>query len=250
MQLHGADTYRDEVRRPLIGITSATLPDERGGATAVNRPYVDAIVAAGGLPLVLPVLDPGLAPEVVATVDGVLLTGGGDVDPALFGAEAVPEVYGVDPARDAWEIAVVRAARTPVLGVCRGAQVLNVAAGGSLVLHLPEASDPGHRERERRGEIVHAVEVAAGARLHAITGAQDIGVNTLHHQAVDRVGDGLVVTARAPDGVVEAIEADDDRPVLGVQWHPELLTHIDVHAALFRWLVQTSARGARSAAVA
>jgi putative glutamine amidotransferase len=227
--------------RPVIGITSSTLADERGPTTTVNRPYVDAVVAAGGLPVVLPVLDPSAVEEVLATIDGLLVSGGGDVDPAAYGAEAVPEVYGVDPARDAWELALVRHARVPVLGVCRGAQVLNVAAGGTLVLHLPEVSDPGHRARERRGEIVHAVEITDGSRLHAITCATNIGVNTLHHQAVDRVGDGYVVTARAPDGVVEAIEPDDERPVLGVQWHPELLAGIEVHAALFRWLVERSA---------
>ena len=228
------------MRRPRIGITSATLPGDRGPTTTVNRPYVDAVLAAGGLPLVLPVLDPSCVDEVLATIDGLLLSGGGDVDPARYGAEAVPEVFGVDPARDAWELALADAARLPLLAVCRGAQVLNVAAGGTLVQHLPEAVDASHRDRERRGEIVHPVAVVAGSQLHAATGTTTFGVNTVHHQAVDVVGDGLVVTARAPDAVVEAIEPADGRPVLGVQWHPELLTAIDEHAALFRWLVEAA----------
>jgi putative glutamine amidotransferase len=229
------------VRRPLIGITSANLAGENGVTTIVNRPYVDAVLAAGGLPVVVPVLDPDDADDVLATIDGLCLTGGSDVDPARYGAVAVPECYGIDPARDAWEVALLERVALPVLAICRGMQVLNVTAGGSLIQHLPAVTDLVHSDRPRKAELVHDVEVVAGSRVHAVLGTTSLGVNTLHHQAVDAVGDGFVVTGRAPDGVVEAIEPTDDRPILAVQWHPELLPEHATHAALFRWLVDAAA---------
>lgn len=221
---------------PRIGITTCTHQAD-GPVESVGRPYVDAVLGAGGIPIVLPVLEPGFAPAVLEGIDGLLLTGGADVDPAAYGGTGHPEVYGVDPARDAWELALARAASVPTLGICRGAQVIGVAAGGTLVAHLPDVTGLEHRVRERDRELVHDVDVVAGSRLHAVVGGVRIGVNTLHHQAVDRVGDGLVVSARATDGTIEAVEGVGDRPVLGVQWHPELLTDHEAHHAVFVWLV-------------
>ena len=219
--------------RPRIGITSSHHEDGH----ALARDYVEAVVAAGGLPVMLPILAPELAPVALRDLDGLLLSGGGDLDPARYGATPHPDVYGVDPARDAWELALVAAAHQPVLGICRGSQVLNVAAGGTLVQHLPDRTSIVHREMDRKRELVHDVEVQAGSRLHGVLGGPHHRVNTLHHQAVDQVGDGLVAVAWAPDGTIEAVEAVGDRPILAVQWHPELLIDHDVHAAIFSWLV-------------
>ena len=232
------------VLSPLIGITTCTH-DAGGPVESVHRVYVDAVVAAGGTPVVLPILAPADAPGMLDRLDGLLLSGGADVEPAAYGADAHPAVYGVDPARDAWELALARAATVPVLGICRGSQVLNVAAGGTLVQHLADVTAETHRDADRSGELVHDVRVVPGSRLHAVVGGLGVGVNTLHHQAVDSVGAGLVVSATAPDGTIEAVEGAGERLVLGVQWHPELLPGHEEHASLFAWLV--SAAGARRA---
>jgi putative glutamine amidotransferase len=141
-------------------------------------------------------------------------------------------------------VAAAREAAVPVLAICRGVQVLNVAFGGTLVQHLvPAPGDPageGHDNLARAGDEVHEVVVLAGSRLQSVVGADRIGANTLHHQAVDVVGAGLVVSAVAGDGVIEAIEAPGE-PVLGVQWHPELLVDRPHHRALFEWVVAAAA---------
>lgn len=240
----GRRRYVAGVLGPRIGITTCTH-DADGPVEAVGREYVDAVLAAGGVPVVLPVLDPVHADAVLAGIDGLLLTGGADVDPAVYGGAAHREVYGVRRERDAWELALARAADLPTLGICRGAQVLNVAGGGTLVQHLPDRTDTVHRDRERSRELVHEVEVLPGSRIHAVVGGLGLGVNSLHHQAVEVIGDGLVVSAWAPDGTAEAVEGTGERPVLGVQWHPELLTHHEAHRAVFAWLV--AAAGARLA---
>lgn len=232
---------------PRIGITTCTH-DGLGPVEAVKREYVDAVVAAGGVPHVLPILDPALAPVMLAGVDGLLLTGGGDIDPAAYGADLHPEAYGLNPARDAWELALVRTAAVPILGICRGSQVLNVAFGGTLVQHLPDLTDQRHREVERERELVHEVDVVPGSRLHAVAAGLRLGVNTLHHQAVDRVGAGLAVSGWSTDGVVEAIEGTGDRLALGVQWHPELLPDQEAHRLVFAWLVAAADTHAASRA--
>ena len=228
--------------KPLIGLTMSTH-DGDGPAQAVGVEYLAAVEAAGGIPVVLPILDPRRAGAILEVVDGLVLTGGGDIDPACYGAVPHPEVYGLHPARDAWELALARTATAPMLGICRGAQVINVANGGTLVQHLPDVTAISHRERDRSGELVHGVDVVPGSRLHAIAGRLQLGANTLHHQAVGSVGEGLVVTGRAPDGTVEAIEGTGEQPVLGVQWHPELLADHDEHRAVFSWLVAAAGAG-------
>lgn len=207
---------------------------------AVERAYVDAVVAAGGVPIILPVLDVDQAAGVLARLDGLLLTGGPDIDPTVYGAEPEPEVYGVDPERDAWELALARSAELPTLGICRGAQLINVSRGGSLVQHLPGRTVVDHRVVDRPGHEIHAIEVDEDSSLRRILDTGFVAVNSLHHQAVDRVGDGLVVTARSDDGTVECIEAVDGT-VLGVQWHPELLAAHGAHRRLFNWLVTQAA---------
>jgi len=180
--------------------------------------------------------------DLLRSVDGLLLSGGVDIEPVRYGAVRAPEVEVVDPARDAFELALVRAAADlgiPVLGVCRGMQVINVAFGGTLIQHLPgaDAAD-GHRERVRFAEVIHDIDVVAGSRLAEVVGAGRIGVNTLHHQAVAEIGTGLVPVAwSCDDGIVEAIEGVGATRMLGVQWHPELLAHLRGNPELFSWLV-------------
>jgi gamma-glutamyl-gamma-aminobutyrate hydrolase PuuD len=216
---------------------------------------VDAVLRAGGLPLILPTLAPGDAEEVLVLLDGLILTGGGDVGSWRYGEEPAPEAYDVDPARDAWEQALAAAASAardrpngrqdqeglPILGVCRGAQLLNVAAGGSLVQHLPNVTAEPHRQREHYSEPVHDVDIDSASRLAAILGPGHLGVNTIHHQAVAQVGQGYRPVAWAPDGIIEAIEATDGAAVVAVQWHPEFLIDLPRHGQLFLWLTQAAA---------
>ena len=233
-----------------IGITCSSGMGVTQPIEKVGRGYVDGVVAAGGLPIVLPSLDPVHAAAAVSGIDGLVLTGGGDVDPVHYGASPEPETGPPDASRDAWELALVTAARDagiPVLGICRGAQVLNVAYAGTLVQHLPaRGSDgapggDGHDAVDRAAEEVHEVAISPGSRLHRILGVDAIRANTLHHQSVDAVGPGLVASGIADDGVIEAVESVEG-PVLGVQWHPELLLDRPLHLALFGWVVHPADR--------
>ena len=156
---------------------------------------------------------PSAVDGVLERLDGLLLSGGGDIDPALYGAEPDPHLDGVDADRDAYELALVRRAverGIPVLGVCRGAQVINVARGGSLIQHLDDHTDVQHQERLRYDSVIHHVSIVPGSRVADVVGSTYIGVNTLHHQAVERLGDGLTAVAWSTDepfDLIEAIEA-------------------------------------------
>jgi putative glutamine amidotransferase len=185
--------------------------------------YAEMVAAAGGIPVLLPPV-PGIA-AAVSRLDGLLLTGGGDIDPGRYGAPPHPATSRVSQERDAAELEVLGAAAaagTPVLGVCRGMQLVNVARGGTLCQHL--RGDAGHTPSP--GTFgAHPVRIAAGTRLAGILGANGTGVDvpTAHHQAIDRLGVGLVATAWAEDGVIEAVERSDDGEefLVAVQWHPE-----------------------------
>lgn len=229
--------------KPRIGITTTPRVHEDRLLEALDRANVTAIVVAGGMPLVLPVLDPAEAEAAVACLDGLLLSGGGDIDPGWYGGFLSAEVQGVDAQRDAWELALVRAALAhgvPVLGICRGSQVINVAAGGTLVQHLPDVTELPHclREDGQCAMPVHSVRVLEDSLLREATGLDLLGVNSLHHQAVGTVGAGLRVVGWADDATVEAIEGLGGTRIMGVQWHPELLPAEPGNAALFDWLVE------------
>lgn len=191
-----------------------------------GRNYSEAVVQAGGLPLMVSNLAPELADAYITEADGLLLTGGGDPDPSLFGAEPHPELGEVDLTRDYFELALYRAAKErgiPVFGVCRGVQLINVAEGGTLHQHLPAV--PGtiqHDQGDISGTPFHALELEPRSRLATAYGTQQIRSNSYHHQAVDRLGDGLIATARSSDGVIEALETKGEHFVVGVQWHPEM----------------------------
>jgi putative glutamine amidotransferase len=193
----------------------------------VRDDYVRAVEGAGGLPLLLAPGAPEDAAEILDHVDALLLTGGADVDPALYGAARHPAVGRVLPERDAFEIALAREALDrdlPLLAICRGQQVLNVATGGTLVQDLP-SEWPGasaHDPDVERWQTCHDVEILPGTRLRGILGTERVAVNSFHHQAVRDLGRGLILSALSPaDRVVEGVEMPDRRFVLGVQWHPE-----------------------------
>ena len=215
--------------QPVIGLTLDHEPP--GGWSkfpwyAIRENYCNAVRHAGGLPILLP-HEPDAASDYVERIDGLIVTGGGfDVDPALFGAPTRHPTVTTKDRRTAFELAATRIALSrekPVLGICGGQQLLNVALGGTLIQHIPDEI-PGalpHRQPNPRDEPGHAVRVIPGTVLHRITGAERLAVNSAHHQAVNEAGPGLVIDAVAEDGVVEGIEDPRHRFCVGVQWHPE-----------------------------
>ena len=224
--------------RPIVGVTSYVEQARFGAwdvpAALIPLSYVKAIERAGGRALVVPPSEDGVE-ETLDVLDGLLLSGGSDLDPSLYGAEPHPETRQVRPERDRAELALLRAALArdlPVLAVCRGSQVLNVARGGDLVQHLPEAV--GHEaHRETAGVFSdHAVEVEPNSRLGGIVGGS-VEVKSHHHQGYGELGEGLRVVARADDGTIEAVEDPERRFAVGVLWHPEE----GEDAALFEALV-------------
>lgn len=229
--------------RPVIGIT-AYADEARWGvweapAALIPLAYVSAVERAGGRPLLVPPSDDGIE-ETLAALDGLLFSGGSDLDPKTYGAEAHPETNGVRAERDQAELALLEAALArdmPVLAVCRGSQVLNVALGGDLVQHLPEVVGD-ERHKHTPGVFAdHDVEVLPGTKLQALVG-DHAPVKSHHHQGYGRLGDGLREAARADDGTIEAIEDPERRFALGVLWHPEA----GEDAALFEALVEEARR--------
>jgi putative glutamine amidotransferase len=229
--------------RPIVGITTYA-EDARWGvwdlpAALIPLAYVRAVEAAGGRALLVPPSTEGLE-ETLEVLDGLLLSGGADLDPGSYGAEAHPETDGVRPERDSAEIALLEGALArdmPVLAVCRGSQVLNVACGGDLVQHLPEVI--GHEGHKKVPGVFadHDVDVLPETRLREVIG-EHAPVKSHHHQGYGRLGDGLREAARAEDGTVEAIEDPSRRFALGVLWHPEE----GEDAALFQALVEEAKR--------
>ena len=216
--------------RPIvIGLTLDSEPP--GGYSkfpwyALRQNYCSAVTRAGGVPILLP-HEPEQAAAYLGLIDGLIVTGGAfDVDPALFGAETRHASVTTKDRRTAFELAIMRgalAADKPVLGICGGQQLLNVALGGTLVQHIPDeiADALAHEQPNPRNEPGHVVRVEPGTLLHRIIGAGEIPVNSAHHQAVKSVGHDIIIDAVAPDGVIEGIEAPGRRFCLGVQWHPE-----------------------------
>jgi putative glutamine amidotransferase len=213
--------------------------------------YLTSLERAGATPRVL---DPAVdrVPDILDECDGVLLTGGADVDSAHYGEEPHPTLK-PDALRDAYELVLARAAlarNMPVLAICRGVQLLNVAAGGSLIQDIPSqrSSDVIHGQRQPLTSTPHTVRVRTGSTLAALLGdpaTHDLAVNSRHHQAVDRVAPGFVVSATAPDGIVEGIERPGARFCIGVQWHPENFWETGEFSSLFTAFVKAS-RGRES----
>jgi putative glutamine amidotransferase len=207
--------------------------------------YARAVQRAGGMPVVLPPLAPQEVPELVGRLEGLCLSGGPDLDPTAYDARAHAELGPIEPDLDRWEIALIQqaeAAGLPILGICRGCQVLNIARGGTLHQHLPDVTDGeiAHRQEVSGSQPTHTADIAPGSLLAAIIGATSAEVNSFHHQAADRIGSGLRPVAWSPDGVIEGLE-DPERPfVLGVQWHAETLFDRPEHARLFEALIEAA----------
>ena len=242
---------------PLIGITTSEV--RRGDAATLRRhgeppqhemalglTYTRAIQLAGGVPVVLPPLEVGAMATLLTRLDGVCLSGGPDLDPAAYGARAHEALGPIEPALDRFELELACAADAlgmPLLGVCRGAQALNVARGGTLHQHIE-----GHRQAELATVPTHDVRIATRSRAARVLGGHSAEVNSFHHQAVDLLGDGLVATAWAADGTIEALEDASHPFLLGVQWHAETLLDHPAQLALFAALVDAAT--AHSAAAA
>jgi len=236
--------------KPLIGVTTSEM--RRGELATLRRhgepahpemalglTYLRAVERAGGMPVVLPPLAPSEVASLLDRLDGICLSGGPDLDPESYGArDRHPELGESEPELDAFELAVAREADgrgLPLLGVCRGAQTLNVARGGTLHQDVP-----GHRQAELALVPTHDIAIVLHSNTGRIMGASQLRVNSFHHQAVDELGDGLCVSARAGDGTVEAIECRAHPFLVGVQWHAETLVDHPAHCALFRGLVRAA----------
>ena len=224
-------------RRPLIGITSAYIPD--GDYAKVHSSYTQAIKEAGGTPVILPVPeDDDLVGEYVRVLDGLLLTGGDDVPPEAYGESPLEQTKTLSPRRHRFEKVLVEAwlpTRKPILGICRGLQQINVVCGGTLVQDIPTQVGTSviHRDPKRRGDVAHRVEIEPGTMLRSLLSSASVQVNSNHHQAVKDVGKSLRISARSSDGVIEALEFTGGRFGLLVQWHPERITDAKHRKAIY-----------------
>ncbi len=227
---------------PLIGLT--TYGRDKENQFPLPAEYVEAVRRAGGIPLLIPPGEAQLEP-ILARLDGLILTGGGDLDPSHYAGANHESIYMVDRERDATELALARRLvelGLPSLCICRGAQVLNVALGGTLIEHLPDevGEELAHRLPERR-PTRHPILLEPDSRLARILGSQEIEAVSWHHQAVRRPAPGLRVVARAPDGAIEALEMPSHPWLLAVQWHPEMTAATDpIQQRLFQALVEAS----------
>jgi putative glutamine amidotransferase len=225
---------------PIIGVT-ATLREEidcvaqrpLGKFVRADFDYVEGVAEAGGVPVVLPpICGPRAAEDLLDGMDGLLLSGGSDLDPSYYGEESVPELGVTLPERDAFEMALLEHAlrrNMPIFGICRGMQVLNVALGGTLYQDLPSQMDHmvllGHRQETPKWQPTHEVEMDRGSKAAEIMRTDELKVNSYHHQAIKDLASGLVAVASSPDGVIEAVESRDlsKQWMIGVQWHAEAM---------------------------
>ena len=226
--------------RPLIGIATQTLPAKPGGELPtcwiMGQRYVEAVRTVGGLPWLIPLIpqDPDTLAAIFDRLDGVFLTGGVDVDPSRYGEPKHPKCGTTDPDRDAVELMLLEhamAANKPVLAVCRGIQILNVACGGTLYQDVTEQVPAAMKHdyfptpaQPSRSYLAHQISVKADSRLGELLGEAEVPVNSMHHQAIKDLAPNLRATAFAPDGIIEAVEGTGGQFLLAVQWHPEELT--------------------------
>jgi putative glutamine amidotransferase len=240
---------------PLIGITTGSGQNSYADPVfSAPKAYVKAVIRAGGVPVLIPNgFDPAALFDLLGRMQGLVFTGGADIDPIIFKGEPHPKIYGVDPERDAQEIHMLREAcgrGLPFLGICRGAQVINVALGGSLYTDIQDQLQGALRhenvEGEPRDRIAHTVDVTQGSILASIVIAGELPVNSLHHQGIKHIAPGLAVSATAPDGLVEAIELIGHPFGLGIQWHPEWIPDDPKMQNIFTRFVQIAQKaGAR-----
>jgi len=235
--------------RPKIGITIST--DEHRDRTHelnLKEAYFNSIRLAGGEPVAFPMETPiEQIPEVLGTMQGILLSGGGDIDPAIFDGQPHPKVYGVDPVRDQLEIALANYCadnKIPLFGICRGLQVINVALGGTLYTdisdQLPGALKHPCYPEFARDYLAHSVMIKVSTHLTAITEQSQMKVNSMHHQGIKDIAPDLTISAMSPDGLVEGVEFMFHPFFLGVQWHPECLPNSPSDQALFKALIRAA----------
>jgi putative glutamine amidotransferase len=241
--------------RPVIGVTAKTIArasenftDATFWNSAISHNYCEGVLRAGGAPVLLPnVGGDSLANDFIEKIDGLLLSGGLDVNPLLFGEQPERDLGGIDPERDKLELALVKHAlkkRIPIFGICRGIQALAVAAGGTLHQDVHRKTKTGMKHMQvAAGETAtHAVEIEKSSRLYGILRKTKTLVNSYHHQAVSEVPKGFKIAAHAPDGIIEAVEFDGDYFALGVQWHPEMLLAADDSMRLFAAFVKAAGK--------
>jgi len=229
-------------RLPVIGIT--TYSRNEAGEFYLPGAYIDAVQLAGGVPILLPPNQPAPA-QLLAIVDGLIFSGGGDIDPQHYNGEHHLSIYLVDAERDEFELALAKAAiasQIPTLGICRGMQILSVASGANLITHVPDVYGETitHRLDHPRRPIAHDVQVQPHSRLASLLGKTDLTVVSWHHQAIKAVPNGWVAIAHAKDGLIEALEHQHHPWMLAVQWHPELSPEDPTHQRLFQALVEAA----------
>lgn len=246
------------MKPPLVGITTVRV-DIGGGRVrdGLTQDYATAIAVAGAIPILIPLSiletspDGSLLRSLFSTLDGIVLPGGGDVLPSRYGAAMDETIRGVSEIRDAVEIELSQMAyehNVPMLGICRGHQVMNVAMGGTLHKDVVRMQNNTSRIRHdadhetQRGLLMHTVDIEPGTWLEQLVGKTHLSVNSLHHQAVDRPADCMVISAWSEDGVVEGIEAPDHRFFVGVQWHPEAIANMPEMQSLFKQFVSVCNR--------
>ena len=222
---------RKPVRACTVAVTASIRPDGDTSRVRLTAAYVTALENAGLIPLIVPpLLSTDAAAAVLGSVAGLVLTGGEDVDPARYGEKRHEKVRNVNPARDAAEVALIMEAQergTPVLAICRGIQILNVALGGTLVQDISSQCETNieHDDEGARNSRSHEISVEPASLIAKAIGAEHVTVNSFHHQSVKSVAEGMRVTARSPDGIIEGLEStDEDWWVMAVQWHPEEMT--------------------------
>ncbi|WP_165980712.1 gamma-glutamyl-gamma-aminobutyrate hydrolase family protein [Macrococcus carouselicus] len=215
------------MKRPIIGITSEVL---NNGNLHALKEYVDAVSDLGGVPMLLAkTTEDEAIKEQVNRIDGLYLTGGTDIDPATYDEEPHPMLGRVESGRDAYELKVLEYALNraiPILAICRGSQLLNIIHGGSMYQDINSEIEGDliqHKMQSDRDFLQHSIEVKSGTKLHDIVGETKFRINSVHHQANDEIGEGLIISATAPDGVIEAIESQNDTFMFGLQFHPEAL---------------------------
>ena len=236
--------------KPVIGITAGRRSDERYpdllNRIDISAYYSTAVARAGGTPIILPP-NPGSESDVLRIVDGLIFSGGSDLDPKLFGDDTVhPDTYGIDHDRDAFEMALAKLAwdaDIPVLGICRGIQSLNVAFGGTLNQHVPDVSESIEHRQQVTGiishEPSHEVSITPGSHVAEVYGSTTVQANSFHHQSLKNVADRFTTVAWSADGTIEAVEAPDRSCFFALQWHPEMMvSHHDDQMAPFDRLIE------------
>lgn len=227
--------------KPLIGLSAS----HQNGRSTIPGAYIQSVLKAGGSPVIIPAITDGeTLRSIVAHLDGLILTGGADINPLWYGEQPIQQLKEVDPIRDQYELKLLKLAadrNIPILGICRGEQLINVAFGGTLYQDIPSQREKHIKHVQSLPDHTpsHHLTVVAGSQLEQITGKKKLMANSCHHQAVKEVAPGFRATAFASDSTIEAIEAWPDRPILGVQWHPEELTvgGDTIMLKLFRFLV-------------